>query len=217
MAAKHPDDQIIIEDLFRKLNEQEKINDELSKENNSMRKDLEKLNKEFDDYKVRHPENFGIKNGKPYFYKPEAKTNTNNTTSNDTSSDPLEKKKPGARIGHRGYHRPVPDHVDENLKVSVTQCPHCWSNLIESFTIKTRIIEDVPIIKPIITRHTIERRHCSNCRKLMEPVISHALPNASLSQRTMLVIAYMKTVERLPAERVSELMRDLFSLHITKV
>lgn len=68
MPARHPDDQIIIDDLFRKLNEQEKINDELRKENNSLRKELEKLKKEFDDYKVRHPENAGIKNGKPYFY-----------------------------------------------------------------------------------------------------------------------------------------------------
>ena len=74
MPARHPDDQIIIDDLFRKLNEQEKINDELRKENSSLRKDLEKLKKEFDDYKVRHPENVGIKNGKPYFYKPEAKS-----------------------------------------------------------------------------------------------------------------------------------------------
>jgi hypothetical protein len=50
----------------------------------------------------------------------------------------------------------------------------------------------------------------------VEPVIEEALPNASLSLRIMLAIAYMKTVERLPAARVSELMIDLFSLHVTK-
>ena len=34
-------------------------------------KNYEKLKKEFDDYKVRHPDNVGIKNGKPCFFRPE--------------------------------------------------------------------------------------------------------------------------------------------------
>ena len=42
-----------------------------------------------------------------------------------------------------GYHKPVPDHVDKDRKISITQCPHYWSNLNESFTIRTRIIEDI--------------------------------------------------------------------------
>ena len=211
MPAGNPDD------LFRKLNEQEKINDELRKENNSLRKDLEKLKREFEDYKVRHPENVGIKNGKPYFYKPEAKSEQKcDTADSDSATASIPKKRPGARIGHRGYHRPVPDHVDEDRKVSITQCPHCWSNLSDSFTARTRIIEDIPVIRPTIIRYTIERRYCSKCKKPVEPVIREALPKAALSLRTMLVIAYMKTVERLPAARVSELMRDLFGLHVTE-
>ena len=115
--ARCPDDQKVIDDLSRRVDEQEKVIEEL-------RKNYEKIKKEFDDYKVRHPENVGIKNGKPYFYKPEAEQQSN--AGND---DPLTvcapKKRPGARIGHKGYHRLVPEHVDEERTVTITQCPHC--------------------------------------------------------------------------------------------
>ena len=47
-----------------------------------------------------------------------------------------------------------------------------------------------------MTRYTIERRYCRNCRKIVEPQIRDVLPNASLSLRTMLIIAYHKTIER---------------------
>ena len=206
--ARCPDDQKVIDDLSRKIEEQEKINE-------GLRKDLEKLKKEFDDYKVRHPENVGIKNGKPYFFRPEAEQQSN--AGND---DPLTvcapKKRPGARIGHKGYHRPVPDHVDEDRNVTITQCPYCWSSLSESATTRTRTIEDIPEIRPTVTRYTIERRYCSKCRKIVEPVIREALPNAPISLRTMLINAYLKTVERIPAQRVSEIMADLFGLRVSK-
>ena len=206
--ARCPDDQKVIDDLSRKIEEQEKINEKL-------KKDLDKLKKEFDDYKVRHPENIGIKNGKPYFIRPDAGIRTNSNAVIGTAAS-VPKKKPGARIGHRGYHRSIPDHVDEERNVTITQCPHCWSNLSKWVTTRTRTIEDIPEIKPTVIRYTIERRYCSRCRKMVEPEIKEALPKATLSLRTMLVIAFMKTVERLPAARVSEMMRDIFNLNVTK-
>ena len=48
-----------------------KIIDELQNENNEIKKDFEKLKKEFDESKVRHPWNVGVKNGKVYEYKSE--------------------------------------------------------------------------------------------------------------------------------------------------
>ncbi|MHB1493816.1 MAG: hypothetical protein ACYCR7_09120, partial [Thermoplasmataceae archaeon] len=73
---------------------------------------------------------------------------------------------------------------------------------------RSRMIEDIPEIRPTVTKYTIERRYCLKCRRIVEPVIREALPKATLSLRTMFIIAYMKTVERLPAARTSEMMRD---------
>ena len=206
--ARCPDDQKVIDDLSRRVDEQEKINE-------GLRKDLEKLKKEFDDYKVRHPENVGIRNGKPYFFRPEAEQQSN-AGNDDPLAAAAPKKRPGARIGHKGYHRSIPDHVDEDRNVTITQCPYCWSELSDPVETRARTIEDIPEIKPTVIRYTIERRYCSKCRRIVEPEIREALPKATLSLRTMFVIAYMKTVERLPAARTSEMMRDIFNLHVTE-
>ena len=112
------------------------------------------------------------------------------------SSATVERKRPGARIGHKGYHRPVPDHVDVEVTLREEECPECFSKLSDPVDIRYRIVESIPLIRPTVTRYTIERRYCRNCRKIVEPQIRDVLPNASLSLRTMLIIAYHKTVER---------------------
>ena len=90
MPAHCPEDRKTIDDLSRRVDEQEKIIEEL-------RKNYERIKKEFDDYKVRHPENVGIRNGKPYFFRPEAETETDNNAVNGTAGTVPEKKRPGAR------------------------------------------------------------------------------------------------------------------------
>ena len=131
-------------------------------------------------------------------------------------SAPTVKKKHDARIGHNGYHRPIPDHVDEEKSVHVAQCPDCYSGLSSSVTIRTRIIEDISIIRPHVTRYSIERRYCRKCKRIVEPMIKEALPNASISLRTMFTISYMKTVKRFPAARVCQIMMDLINLHVAR-
>ncbi len=164
--AHCPDDQKIIDDLSKRIDEQDRIIHELQE-------NYRKIKKEFDEYRVRHPENVGVKNGKSYEYKSESK----NASETDPQATPG--KRPGAVKGHRGYHRPVPDHVDEERKVSTTQCPHCRSDLSDPVETRTRIMEDIPVIRPTVIRYTIERRYCPKCKRIVEPEINDALPNAS--------------------------------------
>lgn len=203
-----PEDQKIIDDLTRKVDDQQKAMEELRKENDSLRNALDKLRKEFEDYKVRHPATVGMKNGKPYFYQ-ESKPP-------ETDSREKVKKRPGARMGHKGYHRQLPDHIDEERVATLSSCPECGSDLGDPVEIRTRIIEDVPPVRPVVIRYSIRRYYCSRCRKNVEPEIGDALPGASLSLRTMLIAAYMKTAERLPAARVSEIMGELFALPVSR-
>ena len=145
---------------------------------------------------IRHPGNVGVKNGKAYEYKPEAKKEYTDRI----------KKKPGAVKGHRGYHRITPDHIDRHVNVTMEQCPDCWNKLDKIVETRKRAIENIPVINPEIIEYNINRYYCTNCKKIFEPHINAALPGAQLSLRTMLIIAYMKTVERLPVRRVSEIM-----------
>jgi len=95
------------------------------------------------------------------------------------------------------------------------QCPDCWNKLYKVVETRKRVIENIPVINPEIIEYDINRYYCNNCRKLVEPYIDSALPGAQLSLRTMLVIAFMKTVERLPVRRVSEIMENIFNIKVT--
>ena len=195
----------IIENDKKIIDELQNEIDKLKNENKEIKKDFEKLKKEFDEYRVRHPGNVGIKNGKAYEYKSEAKKECTDRI----------KKKPGAVKGHRGYHRITPDHIDRHVNVTMEQCPGCWGKLGNMVETRKRIIEDIPVIKPEIIEYNINRYYCTNCRKIVEPFIGSALPCARLSLRAMLIIAYMKTVERLPVRRVSGIMENIFNIRVT--
>ena len=217
--VKDSDNNAIIEELKRELQDYKNIiendrevidelkdnNNKLQNENNEIKKDFEKLKKEFDEYRVRHTGNVGVKNGKAYEYKSEIKKE---------STDKI-KKKPGAVKGHKGYHRIAPDHIDKHVNVTMEHCPDCWNKLNKIVETRKRIIENIPVIKPEIIEYNINRYYCDNCKRIVEPSIDSALPGAQLSLRTMLVIAYMKTVERLPVRRVSELMYNIFNIKVT--
>jgi hypothetical protein len=111
IPAETPGDQKVIDDLSEIIEDLRKENSDLRRNYEELHRNYEKQKKEFDDYKVRHPDNVGVKNGKPYFFKP------GSSTADPVEPPRTEKKKPGARIGHRGYHRTMPDHVDEERRV----------------------------------------------------------------------------------------------------
>jgi Uncharacterized protein conserved in bacteria len=174
------DNNAIIEELKRELQDYKNIIDELQDNNNELqneidilknnnneiKKDFEKLKNEFDEYKVRHPENVGVKNGKAYEYKSEIK---------QESTDKI-KKKPGAVKGHKGCHRIAPDHIDKHVNVTMEQCPGCWNKLGNIVETRKRVIENIPVIKPEIIEYNINRYYCNNCKRSVEPSIDAALP-----------------------------------------
>lgn len=101
------------------------------------------------------------------------------------------RKKPGRKDGHPGARRAVPDRIDREEHHELTHCPDCGGALGEPVEARTRIIEDLPPVRTIVTRHTIHRYKCSACRKTVEPVVDAALPNAQIGIRMILWCAWM--------------------------
>ena len=88
------------------------------------------------------------------------------------------RKKPGARVGHKGVRRQQPVRIDERETHRLDCCPHCQGPLQRCARSRTRVIEDIPEeIKPVVTEHTIHRDYCPNCKK-------HALRNAHRFRHT---------------------------------
>jgi len=102
------------------------------------------------------------------------------------------KKRPGRKAGHPGSRRPPPDRIDRQASHRLRHCPHCSGPLKRCVETRTRYTEDIPEgIQPVVTEHTIHRDWCSQCRKMVEPVVPDALPHATLGNRTLAMTSWL--------------------------
>lgn len=176
----------------------------LEQENKELREELQRIKKEFEEYKKRHPPNVGVKNGKPYAFK----------SSNQSATS----KKPGAKQGHTPYFRPMPDHIDEVIKIHVVRCPKCGGTELSEKVQETRIrtYEDIPVQKSVVIQLQIERRYCRTCKKLVEIQVTSVLPKARLSLRVMLIVVWFKIRYRMTEEAIPEVLETLFGIHLSE-
>ncbi len=168
------------------------------------RKAAERAQRELDDYKKRHPETVGVKNGKAYEFR--------------SPAEPLSKsgKKPGAQPGHIGHRRPVAEYLDAIVDVAVVCCPDCGGDTLSDVQEKrTRTVEDIPPCKPTVKKYVIERRYCRACKKLVEAPVPGVLPRATIGLRAMLIVAWLRFAHRMPEEVVPQVLNGLFNLRIS--
>jgi transposase len=105
---------------------------------------------------------------------------------------PKRKRKPGARKGHKGAHRPAPQQIDEHVAHRAQRCPHCGGELQRCKRTRTRTIEDIlKDLRTIVTQHTIHRDYCPRCKKHVEPVVPDALPKAKIGHRLIVFTAWL--------------------------
>jgi transposase len=101
------------------------------------------------------------------------------------------KKKPGAKPGHKGSRRPPPV-VNRHETHRAECCPDCGGELKRRKSTRKRISEDIPKdITPEVTEHTIHRDYCPKCKKIVEPIVPDAMPNASIGNRTVVLSAFL--------------------------
>ncbi|MBU0640209.1 MAG: transposase, partial [Planctomycetes bacterium] len=94
------------------------------------------------------------------------------------------RKRPGAREGHPGTHRPTPTRIDERKEHRLLACPCCGGALQRCNRSRPRIIEDLlENLRAEVTEHTIHRDYCPACKKHVEPVVPDALPGATFGHR----------------------------------
>jgi len=94
------------------------------------------------------------------------------------------RKRPGAKDGHVGHHRPAPLRIDRRIEQRLKVCPCCGGALQRCNRTRTRITEDLPeTLQPVVIEHTIHRDYCPSCKKHVEPVVRDALPHATLGHR----------------------------------
>ena len=101
------------------------------------------------------------------------------------------KRRPGRKRGHPGAHRPTPDHIDEHEEHSLSECPHCQSELGEPIRTYSRIVEDIPPVIPKVTAHTVHGYWCGTCQKIVTAPVMAALPHSALGLHFVVVTAWL--------------------------
>jgi transposase len=102
-------------------------------------------------------------------------------------------KKPGRKDGHEGSRRELPTRIDRTVEHRAACCPDCGcTDLKRRKTKRKRIIEDVPEDTRVeTTEHEIYRDWCPRCEKIVEPVITEALPNSSIGNGILVFSAWL--------------------------
>jgi transposase len=102
------------------------------------------------------------------------------------------RKRPGRKTGHEGISRIQPEEVDHFKEHTLERCPQCHTPLKEPVKHYRRYIEDIPPVeKPEVTEHTVYGYWCPQCKKIVFPPVTDALPNAMIGLRMVVFTAWL--------------------------
>lgn len=175
-------------------------NKKLKEENERLREELKKTKKEFEEYKAKH-----------------ALTVTQLRKALNIREDKKKRRaRLGARKGHKGYTRHIPERIDYIRTLEPDKCPHCHGKLSETQEIRSRYVSELRIPFSIkTTRYDIHRKYCPKCGKLVEIKPKDALPRARFGLNLMLFIMYLKLGLRLPSNMIVQYMEEIHGLAIS--
>ena len=135
----------------------------------------------------------------------------------ERKSDP---KKPGRKKGHPGSYRKVPEVIDEVIEVPLCGCPQC-AGALEGVTPIVQYIEELPVVRPQVTRLTTYEGYCPQCDQIMRS--SHARQTSSaggcagvqLGARALAVAAELKHGMGLTLRKTAQSLHLLGGLKVS--
>jgi transposase len=125
------------------------------------------------------------------------------------------KKSPGAKPGHPGSRRPVPERIDYEETHRAPCCPDCGGRLKRTGDTRPRYIEDIPEVEPEVTLHTIHSDWCPKCKKRVEPKVPDALPGSALGHRVLVLSAWLHYALGNTLSQITEVFNFHLQLKIT--
>lgn len=125
-------------------------------------------------------------------------------------------RKPGAKVGHKGSRRPPPKNITNHVEHRAKCCPVCGDKLRKRAQTRKRYIEDIPVdIVPEVTEHTIYRYYCPKCKKIVEPVVPDAMPNATIGHWAVVLSAFFHYFIGITILKIVSIFRTIFHFKVT--
>jgi len=126
------------------------------------------------------------------------------------------KKRPGRKKGHQGARRPTPENITRTEEHNLECCPECGGvNLKQLREPRTRIIEDVPPVPPEAVEHVIHRYRCADCKKIVEPVVTAALPGMQIGMNLLVQTAWLHCGLGMTVGSVVQYLNSLLQVKIS--
>ena len=192
------------EENVRLRQEKEQIASEkerLRQEKEQIASEKDRLEKEFNEFKAKHA--VTVDNLKKAMKIKASKKKVANQA--------------GAKVGHKGYARHIPERIDYVKAHNPKRCPHCKTKLGKTQEVRSRHITDIKLTGKVkTTRHDIHRKYCTKCKKIVEPEVPNALSHARFGLNLMLLIMYLRLGLRLPGNKVCEFLLTMYNLTISE-
>ena len=198
------------QDFLRRLEKLEAENARLREENTALRRENELLRRE---------------NEKLRKELEKTRRSVKRQAAPFSKGPPKEKpERPGRKAGHlygRKAWRAVPDHVDKTEDVRLPcRCPDCGGQ-IEELEIQEQYQEDIPPIRPVVTRFLIHIGRCTCCGKRIQPrhprQTSDALGAAKthLGPNAIAIACELNKRFGLSMHKTAGVMTEMFGLRVT--
>jgi transposase len=130
-------------------------------------------------------------------------------------------KRPGRKPGHPGHFRHKPDHVDEHLEAPLCQCPHCGGAQFKLQHTIEQLIEDIPPVRPHVTRLTTYQATCVQCgqrvrsKHPLQMSLAIGAAGVHLGPRAVALAADLNKAKGLSMRKTCAVLRDCFGLQLS--
>ena len=130
-------------------------------------------------------------------------------------------KRPGRKRGHPGAFRRKPDHIDEDIEVQLCSCPHCGGTQFKDQHTLEQLIEDIPPVRPHVTRLTTYQGTCVRCGQSLRSThplqmsLAIGAAGVQLGPRALALAADLNKAKGLSMRKACAVLRDGFGLQLS--
>jgi transposase len=130
-------------------------------------------------------------------------------------------KTPGRKAGHPGAFRQRPATIDQSIEVTLCECPHCGGQRFRDQTQIEQFIEDIPPVRPQVTRLTTFEAVCTQCGQTvrsghpLQMSLATGAAGVQLGPKALALAADLNKAKGLSMRKTCVVLRDCFGLQLS--
>lgn len=185
-----------IDEWKEKYYQEKQKRKELEKENSNLKKEIEKITKTSNRYRISLFDH-----------------------GNFSHPDDKNKKKKGGQPGHKNTNREALEDYQQypRQRLFFKKCPQCNKPLSRTKSIRQKILLDI-VVNPNIVKLLLqsERQWCSHCRKEVKARHQQSLPFTEYGINTFMIILLLRFRCLLSLKKIAMVLQIAFGLNISK-